>query len=163
MRKVIVDPGPIVSGPLKDSPPGLVKEGFSQGWPSKWIEPGEALEGGNLSGEAHTIVEILSQQQGLDGLLLPAVQAARESLPQTFIKITKEHFDALASVAGQFDAFDDVVFLDPGGAGLNELQHKVQWGTFIKITDIKADVQDTPELGAWTPLSDLSDPEQLLV
>lgn len=154
MSKVIVDPGPILKDPGQGGPPEFVKVEFSEGWPAKWIGPGEALESGNLSDDASRIVDIISNQAGLDGLLLPAVQAARESLPQTFIKFSQEDFDELASIAGQYDEFDDVVFLDPGGGGGDELQHKVQWGTFIKIGDIEGESQDTPETGAWTPLID---------
>ena len=152
MSKVIVDPGPIVKDPGQGGPPEFVKVEFSEGWPSKWIGPGEALEIGNLSDDATGIVEIIRDQPGLDGLLLPAVQAARESLPQTFIKFSQEDFDAVASIAGQYEEFDDVVFLNPGAGGGDELQHKVQWGTFIKITDIDGESRDTPEMGAWTPL-----------
>jgi hypothetical protein len=147
MRKVIEDPGEIIDGPGREGPPEFVKVEIGEGWPSKWVGPDQAGE--SLPAETLRVLEVL-EGEGLEGLLLPAVQKVSEHVSFNFVKITQEDTDAFDSLlkAGAFDEFEDMLVLNPEAE---------QAGGFIKIGDIKGESQDTPDMGAWTPVSDFSD------
>lgn len=147
MRKVIEDPGEIIDGPGRDGPPEFVKVESGEGWQLKWIGPDEAGE--SLPAETREVLEILDQNE-LVGLLLPAVQKVSEQVSLNFVKITDadtEAFDRLVE-QGTFDEFEDMLILNPEAE---------QGPVFIKIGDIKGESHDTPDMGAWTPVTDFSD------
>ncbi len=152
MRKDILDTGPAVSGSEKEVGPGVAKEWtFDHGWPSKWVQAADS----EVPPETLEIIERLDGS-GVEGLLLPAVQQAEaaDNMPFTYYKITdQESRDALEKIDASFD--DNVVFLDPGG-------EQSAGGVFLKIGDIKGETQDEQDMGAWSPLSDFSDPDILL-
>lgn len=158
MRKDILDPGPAVSGPEKEVGPGVAKDWtFENGWPVKWIGPEQAADT-ELPRETRELIADLDEG-GVAGLLLPAVQkvAPAENMPFTFYKITdQDSRDALEELVdeGLFDNLDNVVFLDPGEQSAGDM--------YLKIGDIKGETQDEQDMGAWSPLSDFSDPDILL-
>lgn len=149
MSKDIEDPGKIIDGPGRGGPPEFAKIEIGEGWPAKWLGPDDVDEG-DLPDDVGAVLEILRGEGDLEGLLLPAVQKMSEHVPFTFVKLEQEasdDFDRLVE-GGAFDDFEDMLILNPEAE---------QGPVFIKIGDIKGESQDTPDMGAWTPVSDFSD------
>lgn len=124
MGKPVIDPGPVLVEPPKNFPPE--KSLLETGWPAKWIAPEDA--GDALS------PELADALTSLNGLLLPAVQAARE-VP-LLVKFPEP------PPASKLEDLDGVSLLDPPGAGSAEM--------FLKIEGIAGEAN-----GAWGGLSDL--------